>query len=41
VRPLGIVYRRGRRLSPNTEAFIELLQNGGSEPSARNSAKTP
>jgi len=27
VRPLGIVYRRGRQLSPNTEAFIELLQN--------------
>jgi DNA-binding transcriptional LysR family regulator len=29
VRPLGIVYRRGRRLYPNTEAFIGLLQNGG------------
>jgi DNA-binding transcriptional LysR family regulator len=29
VRPLGIVYRRGRRLYPNTKAFIELLQNGG------------
>jgi DNA-binding transcriptional LysR family regulator len=28
VRPLGIVYRRGRRLYPNTKAFIELLQNG-------------
>jgi DNA-binding transcriptional LysR family regulator len=28
VRPLGIVCRRGRRLSPNTEAFIELLRNG-------------
>jgi DNA-binding transcriptional LysR family regulator len=29
VRPLCIVYRRGRRLYPNTKAFIELLQNGG------------
>jgi DNA-binding transcriptional LysR family regulator len=28
VRPLGIVYRRGRRLYPNTKAFVELLQNG-------------
>ena len=27
VRPLGIVYRRGRRLYPNTQTFIELLQN--------------
>jgi DNA-binding transcriptional LysR family regulator len=29
VRPLGMVYRRGRRLYPNTEAFIALLQNDG------------
>jgi DNA-binding transcriptional LysR family regulator len=29
VRPLGIVYRRGRQLYPNAEAFIELLQHGG------------
>ena len=29
VRPLGIVYRHGRRLLPNTEAFVELLQQGG------------
>jgi DNA-binding transcriptional LysR family regulator len=29
VRPLGIVYRHGRRLYPNTRAFIELLQKGG------------
>ena len=28
VRPLGIVYRRGRRLYPNAEAFLHLLQNG-------------
>jgi DNA-binding transcriptional LysR family regulator len=28
VRPLGIVYRRGRRLNSNTRAFIQLLQNG-------------
>jgi DNA-binding transcriptional LysR family regulator len=27
-RPLGLVYRRGRRLYPNARAFIELLQNG-------------
>jgi DNA-binding transcriptional LysR family regulator len=30
VRPLGIVYRRGRQLYPNAEAFVRLLQNGGS-----------
>jgi DNA-binding transcriptional LysR family regulator len=29
VRPLGIVYRHGRRLYPNTEAFIKLLRSGG------------
>ena len=29
VRPLGIIYRRGRRLYPATEAFIHLLKNGG------------
>ena len=28
-RPLGIVYRRGRQIYPNTKAFIELLQEGG------------
>ena len=28
VRPMGIVYRRGRRLYPNARAFIELLCNG-------------
>jgi DNA-binding transcriptional LysR family regulator len=28
VRPLGIIYRRGRRLYPTTEAFIDLLKNG-------------
>ena len=28
VRPLGIVYRHGRQLYPNTKAFIELLLNG-------------
>jgi DNA-binding transcriptional LysR family regulator len=27
VRPLGIVYRHGRRLPSNTRAFVELLQN--------------
>ncbi len=28
VRPMGIVYRRGRKLYANTEAFIEVLKNG-------------
>jgi DNA-binding transcriptional LysR family regulator len=32
VRPLGLVYRRGRRLYPNARAFIELLQNGHGQP---------
>ena len=27
VRPLGIVYHRGRKLYPTTEAFIDLLKN--------------
>lgn len=39
VRPLGIVYHRGRRLSPNTCAFIELLQNGEHHPPATTKAK--
>ncbi|MGA2853919.1 MAG: LysR family transcriptional regulator [Verrucomicrobiota bacterium] len=34
VRPLGIVYRHGRRLYPNARAFVELLQNDGGKPSA-------
>jgi DNA-binding transcriptional LysR family regulator len=28
VRPLGLVYRHGRRLYPNARAFIDLLQDG-------------
>lgn len=32
VRPLGIIYRRGRRLYPTTESFIQLLQNGSASP---------
>jgi DNA-binding transcriptional LysR family regulator len=32
VRPLGLVYRRGRRLYPNALAFVELLQDGGNHP---------
>jgi DNA-binding transcriptional LysR family regulator len=28
VRPLGIVHRKGKKLYPNTEAFITLLRNG-------------
>jgi len=27
-RPLGIIRRKGRKLYPNTEAFIEVLKNG-------------
>jgi len=40
VRPLGIIYRRGRRLYPNTEAFIALLQNGGSSQPAKEGGKS-
>lgn len=33
-RPLGIIHRKGRKLYPNTEAFIEALKNGaGATPS--------
>ena len=39
VRPLGIVYRRGRRLNPNAQAFVELLQNGAVEPSGGGKAQ--
>lgn len=28
MRPLGIVHRKGRRLYPNTEAFVALLRSG-------------
>jgi hypothetical protein len=27
-RPLGIILRKGRKLYPNTEAFIEVLKHG-------------
>ena len=40
VRPLGIVYRRGRQLYPNARAFIELLQNGGGVHPGRRKAKS-
>ena len=40
VRPLGMVCRRGRKRSPNTEAFIALLQHGGRESGAREGANT-
>lgn len=40
VRPLGIVYRRGRRLHPNAEAFIALLKNGGGNSSAKEKVKS-
>ena len=32
LRPMGIVYRQGRRLYPNTEEFIKLLRTGGNGP---------
>ena len=35
-RPVGIIHRKGRKLYANTEAFIEVLQNGGSAKPARN-----
>jgi DNA-binding transcriptional LysR family regulator len=35
-RPLGIIHRKGRKLYPNTEAFIEVLKNGGSAKPSRN-----
>ena len=35
VRPLGIVYRRGRKLYANTEAFIEVLKNGNGNAAAK------
>jgi DNA-binding transcriptional LysR family regulator len=31
VRPIGIIYRRGRELSPTAERFIELLRSEGEE----------
>ncbi len=40
VRPLGMVCRRGRRLSSHTEAFIALLRNGGKESAPGGGAKT-
>jgi DNA-binding transcriptional LysR family regulator len=39
VRPLGIVYRHGRRLYPNTEAFVELLRSGGDTHSGKERTK--
>lgn len=35
-RPLGIIHRKGRKLYPNTEAFIEVLKNGASAAPATN-----
>lgn len=35
VRPLGIVYRRGRKLYANTEAFIDVLKNGNGNVAAK------
>ena len=40
VRPLGIVYRRGRRLQPNSEAFIALLKKGGGDSLGKERAKS-
>jgi len=35
-RPIGIIYRKGRKLYANTEAFIEVLKNGTSAMPAKN-----
>jgi DNA-binding transcriptional LysR family regulator len=35
-RPLGIIHRKGRKLYPNTEAFIEALKGNGDATPARN-----
>jgi DNA-binding transcriptional LysR family regulator len=40
VRPLGIVHRKGKKLYPNTEAFVELLRNGHGHPEGRKGQKT-
>jgi DNA-binding transcriptional LysR family regulator len=31
-RPLGIIHRKGRKLYPNTESFIQMLKNGAPRP---------
>jgi DNA-binding transcriptional LysR family regulator len=33
-RPLGIIHRKGRKLYPNTEAFIQVLKEGAGQPAA-------
>ncbi len=33
-RPLGIIHRKGRKLYPNTEAFIQVLKDGAGQPAA-------
>jgi DNA-binding transcriptional LysR family regulator len=35
-RPLGIIHRKGRKLYPNTEAFIDVLKNGAGAKPAKN-----
>jgi DNA-binding transcriptional LysR family regulator len=35
-RPLGIIHRKGRKLYPNTEAFIQVLKSGASARPGRN-----
>ena len=35
-RPLGIIHRKGRKLYPNTEVFIDVLKNGASAASPQN-----
>jgi len=37
-RPLGIIHRKGRKLYPNTEAFIEVLKNSASAKPVKNGA---
>jgi DNA-binding transcriptional LysR family regulator len=40
-RPLGIIHRKGRKLYPNTESFIEVLRNGSSRLAGNGDGRHP
>jgi DNA-binding transcriptional LysR family regulator len=40
-RPLGIIHRKGRKLYPNTEAFIQMLKNGAAAKPSKNGHGAP
>ena len=40
-RTLGIIHRKGRKLYPNTEAFIEVLRNSAEANLAKNGNGSP